>query len=293
MKQMEMVSQYKYFLDREKNASPNTVENYTRDVKAYLEELQKDLSDVNKTDIMSYVVKIQSEGKSKSTVSRKLASVRSFYQFLLNEGLIQKDPTINVKVPRPERKLPEPLSIEEVNSLLDAPDETTVKGMRDRAMLELIYSCGIKIGEVLDIEVGDVNLDLEYIRCFKKDSSERYIPLGKDAIFRLREYLDYSRYVLLGEKDCDKLFLNTRGDSLSRQGLWKIIKGYAKDVNIDKNINSALLRHSFAIHMVQNGADIKSVQNLLGHMDLATTQIYQKKSDQKLKDIYKKTHPRA
>lgn len=292
MDSMKLLEEFADFLEQEKRSSKNTVESYMRDIKQYISSCDKRFEDVNKTDIISYIMEIEGEGKSKSTVSRKIASIRCFYQFLINTGRVQKDPTLSIKSPKQERKMPETLSQEEVKRLLSSPDTNTVKGLRDKAILELMYGSGLKVGEVVELKLEDVNLNMEYIRCGDELHGARYIPLGKRSKMDTEEYLKYGRHVL--EKwDRETLFLNLRGEKLTRQGLWKLIKQYAAIAKIEKNINPLTLRHSFAIHMMENGADIKSIQELLGHMDLSTTQIYQSKTDEKLKDVYRKTHPRA
>lgn len=292
MDSTKLLEEFADFLEHEKRSSKNTVESYMRDIKQYISSCDKRFEDVNKTDIISYIMEIEGEGKSKSTVSRKIASIRCFYQFLINTGRVQKDPTLSIKSPKQERKMPETLSQEEVKRLLSSPDTNTVKGLRDKAILELMYGSGLKVGEVVELKLEDVNLNMEYIRCGDELHGARYIPLGKMSKMDTEEYLKYGRHVL--EKwDRETLFLNLRGEKLTRQGLWKLIKQYAAIAKIEKNINPLTLRHSFAVHMMENGADIKSVQELLGHMDLSTTQIYQSKTDEKLKDVYRKTHPRA
>lgn len=288
-----IISGFHSFLKREKNASSNTIENYLRDSRIYLENIDKSLESINKTDIMSYIMKLQTEGKSEATVSRKLSSLRSLFEYLINHNLIEKNPTISIKAPRPQRKDPQTLTVEQVELLLDAPDENTIKGMRDRAILELMYSSGVKVGEVIELTIDRVNMDLDYIENVKRDGSSRYIPLGKYAKERLIEYLEYSRHVLLRGKSESALFLNTRGDKLSRQGVWKMIKSYADRLDMGKNISSNTLRHSLAVHMIENGAHIDTVKDILGHEDISTTQIYHLKSKQKLKEVYKRTHPRA
>ncbi|OHW62974.1 tyrosine recombinase XerD [Andreesenia angusta] len=283
---------FKGFLENEKMSSESTVSSYMADIRQYMEWCKKPLNEVNKTDILSYKMAIESRGVSVATVSRKIASIRCFYQFLMNSGAVDKDPTINIKSPKQERKTPETLTISEVERLLCAPDTNSIKGIRDRAILEIMYGSGLKVSEIVELKLDDINLELEYVKCSESSDGERYVPISKKAKAELQEYLKYGRHVL-EKSDSETLFLNMRGDKLTRQGLWKMIKDYAKVANIDKNINPLTMRHSFAVHMIENGADIKSIQDLLGHVDISTTQIYQLKCDQKLKEVYRKTHPRS
>lgn len=287
----EILEQFKIHLQVEKNCSKSTVENYIRDLRKYLELLNKPLEKVNNTDVISYIIRLESEGKSKATISRNIASIRCFFYFLLNEGKIKKDPTLQIKTPRQVRKDPETLTYEEMKRLLNSPDLNSVKGMRDRAILELMYGCGLKASEIVDLKTEDVNTELEYIK-IDETEKERYIPLGISAKNNVVEYLKYGRHTI-SKTDENALFLNLKGEKLTRQGVWKIVKSYAVTAKIDKNINPLTLRHSFAVHMIENGASVSSIQELLGHNYISTTQIYEPKEKRKLKEVYKKTHPRA
>lgn len=292
METEKILNGFRNFLENEKMSSESTISSYMADIRQYMEWCQKPLNEVNKTDILSYKMSIESRGVSVATVSRKIASIRCFYQFLMNSGASDKDPTINIKSPKQERKTPETLTVSEVERLLCAPDTNSIKGLRDRAILEIMYGSGLKVSEVVELKLADINLELEYVKCSESSVGERYVPINKNAKVQLQEYLKYGRHVL-EKSDTETLFLNMRGDKLTRQGLWKMIKDYAKVANIDKNINPLTMRHSFAVHMIENGADIKSIQDLLGHVDISTTQIYQLKCKQKLKEVYRNTHPRS
>ncbi|WP_066500095.1 site-specific tyrosine recombinase XerD [Abyssisolibacter fermentans] len=285
------------YLANDKELSKNTIECYNRDVNQFENYLkQKDINnlrDVNKTVIITYLLHIQNTGKSNSTISRNLASLRTFYQYLLNNGIIKNDPTLDLKSPKQEKKLPGILSTDEVAHLLDQPNIKTPKGIRDKAMLELLYASGIRVSELIALNVSDVNLKLGFITCSKNTSKARVIPIGKLSITALNTYLTKHRNYFLNNKDEDSLFLNHYGNRLSRQGFWKIVKFYAQKAEINKKITPQTLRHSFAVHLLQNGADLKSIQEMLGHSDISTTQVYTQLNNVRIKEIYQKAHPRA
>ncbi len=285
------------YLEVEKELSQNTIESYNRDLRqfhVYLKENEIfDFANVNKTLIITYLMSLQKSGKSVSTISRNIASLRSFYQFLLNEGIVNKDPTINLQSPKQEKKLPSILTPKEVEILLEQPNLDCAKGIRDKAMLELLYASGIRVSELITLNVNDINLHMDYIISSKDTPNERIIPIGKMAVNFLGIYIEKYRMGLV--KDCEEksLFVNYHGKRLTRQGFWKIVRGYTKQAKINKNITPHTLRHSFAAHLLQNGADIKSVQEMLGHADISTTQVYTLITKNKIKEVYKKAHPRA
>ncbi|WP_352420048.1 site-specific tyrosine recombinase XerD [Proteiniborus sp.] len=285
------------YLEVEKELSQNTIESYIRDLRqfnAYLEENNlSDIIHVNKTLIITYLMSLQKSGKSVSTISRNIASLRSFYQFLLNDGIINKDPTINLQSPKQERKLPSILTPKEVEILLEQPNLNCSKGIRDKAMLELLYASGIRVSELIALNVDDINLYMDYILSSRDTPNERVIPIGKMAVDILSLYIEKHRMSFV--KDCDEksLFVNYHGKRLTRQGFWKIVRGYTNQAKINKNITPHTLRHSFAAHLLQNGADLKSVQEMLGHADISTTQVYTLITKNKIKEVYKKAHPRA
>ena len=287
---------FEKYMRFERELSDNTVRSYIRDLKKYIEYLDVNRSNViesNKTLILTYLMQLQKDEMSTSTISRNIASIRSLYQYLLNEGFIKKDPTINLKTPKKEKKIPSILSLEEVEVFLCQPDMETPKGSRDRAMLELLYATGIKVSELIALDLEDINTQMEYIYCSKGTPNERAIPIGKTAIKMIKNYTENYRTKLVDDEDEKAYFVNYKGKRLTRQGFWKIIKYYAKASNIDKEITPNILRHSFAVHLLENGADLKSVQEMLGHLDISTTNVYTMSFDKKLNEVYKKSHPRA
>jgi integrase/recombinase XerD len=243
--------------------------------------------------IMGYLLYLQEQGRATATLSRNLASIRAFYQFLLREKFIDKDPSVNLESPKIEKKLPQVLSVVEVETLLNGPDTRLASGMRDKAMLELLYATGIRVSELVSLNLSDVNLNMGFIKCFGKGSKERIIPLGRLAIEGVSRYLERGRPMLKKRGQEEALFLNHHGRRLSRQGFWKIIKKYAQLANSHKEITPHTLRHSFATHLLENGADLRSVQEMLGHADISTTQIYTHVTRSRLKEVYAKAHPRA
>ncbi|QIB26027.1 site-specific tyrosine recombinase XerD [Caloranaerobacter azorensis] len=292
-----LLNKFLEYLLYEREASNNTIESYSRDLRQFkryiMENNINDFRLVNKTTIITYLVYLQKIGRAPSTVSRNLASVRSFYQFLLNEGIVKKDPTVNLQSPKCEKKLPQILTPKEVELLLEQPDLNTSKGVRDRAMLELLYAAGIRVSELVALDIDDIDLELGFLVCSRNSSNERNIPIGRFAINILNEYLLNHRKNFVKDDSIKALFLNYHGKRLTRQGFWKIIKSYTKKINLNKAITPHTLRHSFAVHLIENGADLKSVQEMLGHSDISTTQVYAKITKPTLKDVYNKTHPRA
>ncbi|MCY6370299.1 site-specific tyrosine recombinase XerD [Clostridium ganghwense] len=280
---------------KKKELSNNTVEAYKRDIKKFSDFLVKreeNTINVDMISIMAYVQTLKKEGRANSSIIRNLVSLRSFYKYLIKNGKISENPLIDFEVPKNKRNLPEILTVDEVDRFLTAPDCSTSKGVRDKAMLELMYATGIKVSELLNLTIFDVNIKLAYIKCKGTKNKERIIPIGSYAVNCLNEYLEIRQNINLNNSNL--LFFNLRGEKMTRQGFWKLVKNYAKEININKKINSYTLRHSFAVHLLQNGADMKSVQELLGHNSIATTQIYSGISKQsKIVDVYKNAHPRA
>lgn len=292
----EVLNKFVNYLEQDKQLSNNTLESYRRDIFQYSNYLEDNkitaYKTTSKTTIISYIIHMQNLGKAATTISRNLASIRCFYQFLLFNKIIDKDPTLNLEGPKTEKKLPCTLTLEEIDLLLKQPKDSTPKGVRDKAMLELLYASGIRVSELIDLNIEDVSIEMGYIKCLKADK-ERVIPIGSIALKVLTQYLNEARGSFTINPNEKSLFLNVQGKKLTRQGFWKIIKAYTKEAKIDKQITPHTLRHSFAIHLIQNGADLKSVQEMLGHSDISTTQIYMQYSRNKLKDVYKKAHPRA
>ncbi|NLW22454.1 MAG: site-specific tyrosine recombinase XerD [Tissierellia bacterium] len=289
---------YKEYLKNDKELSNNSLEAYIRDIiqfKSYLADNGiENFILVNKTTIITYLMYLQKNGKATSTISRNLASLRCFYQFLLNNNLIKEDPTHNLRSPKFKRKLPSILTKEEVDKLLSMPAGDNFKGVRDKAMLELLYATGIRVSEMIALNMDNLDLELGYLFLTQFNENERIIPIGKVAQKHLINYLENYRASVLKDREEKALFLNYNGNRLTRQGFWKIIKEYTRKSNINKKITPHTLRHSFAVHLLQNGADIKTVQEILGHSDISTTQAYSFAiSGKDLKDVYEKSHPRA
>lgn len=287
-----------HYLSVERGLSRNTLESYERDLTKYIEFLKdrgrSGWRETEKGDIMDYLMSLRREGKATSTVSRAMASIRAIYRFLLQERIIESDPSVHMFTPKLEKKLPKALNVEEIERLLNAPQISTPHGMRDKAMFELLYATGMRVSELVSLNIEHLNLGLGFVRCIGKGSKERIIPLGRMAIDYLDRYIVHVRNQLVKEnKSDDALFLNHLGTRLSRQGFWKIIKKYAAEAKIHKPITPHTLRHSFATHLLENGADLRSVQEMLGHSDISTTQIYTHVTKSKMKQVYDQTHPRA
>lgn len=291
-----LVQMFVNFLERDKRLSVNTLQSYRRDIEQYFIYLQEinlqNISNSNKTTVITYLLYLQKKGRATSTISRNLASIRSFYQYITKNKLIDQDPTAELESPKVEKKLPQILSPEEVELLLEQPQCVDLKGFRDKAMLELLYATGIRVSELIQLDVEDLNIDMAYIRC-NKGSRERMIPIGSIAISALKEYMSKSRPLLILRNDEKALFVNINGGRLTRQGFWKIIKQYKNQAQINKDITPHTLRHSFAAHLLENGADLRSIQEMLGHSDISSTQIYAQIAKNRIREVYKKTHPRA
>lgn len=283
------------FIQNEKKLSNNTLQSYRRDIAQYSNYLEKNrinYSKVKNEDIKRYLKYLEEVGKKTSTVSRNLASIRSFYQFLLRTRKIKEDPTEGIQSPKIEKKAPSVLTSQEVELLLDQPKDVDLKGTRDKAMLEFAYATGMRVTEIISLNIDDVNLEEGYVTC-KTGNKQRTIPLGTMSLNALKEYVDDARDVLIKNDDEKALFVNVNGGRLTRQGFWKIIKYYKEQAHITKDITPHVLRHSFATHLLQNGADLKAIQTMLGHSDISSTQVYMQFQDEGLKNIYKKAHPRA
>lgn len=289
-----VVNKYIKELETEKKLSKNTLESYSRDVRQFLEFLKEndiDFKNVKKANIISYTLYLQKQGKAVSSISRSLASIRSFYHVLVKNNMVKSMPTMDIESPKIEKKIPEILTVKEVESLLSIPKADSYKGARDKAMLELLYASGIRVTELISLNLDDVNLELAYIKC--NGTKERIIPVGKIALDSIALYIKSFRMEFHRQKNKEALFLNFHGERLTRQGFWKIIKYYSQIAGIKKEITPHTLRHSFAAHLIQNGADLKSVQQMLGHSDISTTQIYADMVKNRISDVYKKSHPRA
>ena len=288
------INKYIEYLTDVKKSSTNTVQSYRRDLNKmsrYLEDNGvTDPKEVTQTNLRSYVLYMENEKMSSATVSRSVASIRSFFIYLLEKGIISGNPTEGIKPPKVEKKIPETLTIEEVSLLLDQPSGDTPKEVRDKAMLELLYATGLRVSELISLKISDLNLALSYIECHDRTKS-RIIPIENAAKYALTRYLTEVRPSMCA--DSEYLFTNIKGEEMSRQGFWKLLKAYAKRAGIDKDITPHMIRHSFATHMVSNGADLASLQEMLGHSDISTTQVYLRGKSSRLKEVYDKAHPRA
>lgn len=292
----ELIQKFVTFLEKDKRLSLNTLQSYRRDIEQYISYLREinlnNIKNTNKTTIITYLLHLKKKGRATSTISRNLASIRSFYQYLTKNKIVDKDPTTELESPKVEKKLPQILSTKEVELLLEQPKCVDLKGYRDKAMLELLYATGIRVSELISLDISDVNLQMGFIRC-NKGARERTIPIGSIAINALRQYIEKARNLMISNNDEQALFVNVNGGRLTRQGFWKIIKQYKNQAKINKDITPHTLRHSFAAHLLENGADLRSIQEMLGHSDISSTQIYAQIAKNKIKEIYKKTHPRA
>uniref|UniRef100_UPI003FEED8D0 site-specific tyrosine recombinase XerD n=1 Tax=Candidatus Merdicola sp. TaxID=3085652 RepID=UPI003FEED8D0 len=275
--------------------SNNTLQSYKRDItqyESYINEENLQYLKVTKDDIKKYLENLKNIGKKTSTISRNLASIRSFYQYLVRTKKIKEDPTEGIQSPKVEKRVPSVLSSKEVELLLEQPKAVDLKGIRDKAMLEFAYATGMRVTEIINLNLEDVNLKEGYVSCTNANK-QRNIPLGAISINALKEYIKKARPYLIKSEDEKSLFVNINGKRLTRQGFWKIVKFYKEQAHIDKDITPHVLRHSFATHLLQNGADLKAIQVMLGHSDISSTQVYMQFQDEGLKNIYKKAHPRA
>ena len=283
------------FLQNEKKLSDNTLQSYKRDIlqfEEYVEKHRINYAKMNQEDIKTYLNHLQELGKKSSTISRNLASIRSFYQFLMRTRKVKHDPTDDVQSPKVEKRVPSVLTSQEVELLLDQPKDVDLKGTRDKAMLEFAYATGMRVTEIISLNIEDVNLEQGFAIC-RNGSKQRNIPLGSLSLKALQEYIEEARPILIKDEKEKALFVNVNGTRLTRQGFWKIVKYYKEQAHITKDISPHVLRHSFATHLLQNGADLKAIQTMLGHSDISSTQVYMQFQDPGLKDIYQKAHPRA
>ena len=290
------IEDYTSFMTDVRHKSANTVESYKRDITQYITFLDEtgvpDASAATKTTILSYMLYLQKNGKASSTISRTLASLRSFYLYMLRCGEINTNPTSNLEAPHVEKKMPQILTGSEVERLLEQPSVADNKGMRDKAMLELLYATGIRVSELISLDLSDVNIPMSFIRC-RGGKKERIIPMGATAKEALTLYLKEARPYMIREENEEALFVNMSGQRLSRQGFWKLIKHYRNEAGIQAEITPHTLRHSFAAHLLENGADLRSIQEMMGHADISSTQLYSRVVNSKIKDVYAKAHPRA
>lgn len=296
MDNKQCYEKYERYLTEEKHASVNTLSSYLRDLRqlgSYLEaHAGVSYVEAGEEDLGDYIAWLRGAGKSVATVSRNIASLKNFYAYLLQLGQVEENPASGLVPEKTVQKLPQVLTSKEVELLLEQPECTDMKGYRDRAMLELLYATGIRVSELISLDVFDVNLSAGVVRCRSKDK-ERVIPLYHVAIKALSEYIEFIRPKMISTPEEKALFVNVSGERMSRQGFWKIIKSYQAKAKIGKVITPHTLRHSFAAHLIENGADLRSIQEMLGHADISSTQIYSQLVKKQLKDVYNKAHPRA
>lgn len=288
---------YLHFLKIERGLSENTLKSYQRDLTHYIEYMTKikqmpNWNAVKRQDILNFLYQLKDNGKSTATISRHISSIRSFHQFLIRDQIVTQDASMHIEKPKKERTLPDILSMEEVDKLLDIHPVKPLD-FRTKAMLELLYATGLRVTEMTTLKTADLHLMMGFVQCFGKGSKERIVPLGDTARDALEDYLNYGRPELVKRQATNTLFVNQHGRQLSRQGFWKILKKATLEAGISKNITPHTLRHSFATHLLENGADLRVVQEMLGHEDISTTQIYTHVTKTRLKDMYKAYHPRA
>ncbi|SHG66047.1 site-specific tyrosine recombinase XerD [Virgibacillus chiguensis] len=285
------------YLRIERGLSDNTLTSYQRDIKHYIQYLKtivgrNDWEKVTRTDMTKFLYSLKDNNKSSATISRHISSLRAFHQFLVRERIVTHDASLHIETPKKERKLPDVLSVKEMDALLNIPGTSPLQ-VRNKAMFELLYATGLRVTEMITLRVSDLHLTMGFVQCVGKGSKERIVPLGNTAIHAVENYLQQGRKKLLKRQPTDTLFVNQHGKPLSRQGFWKILKKRALEAGINKTITPHTLRHSFATHLLENGADLRLVQEMLGHVDISTTQIYTHVTKTRLKDVYTSYHPRA
>lgn len=296
MPDSEFITEFQDYLVNVKHSSKNTVSSYLSDISQFdaflgMHSISNLVSAV-RDDVVSYVSWLKNQGKSAATVSRSVASLKCFYNYLISVGSIDRTPVTDISLEKAVKKLPQILTNKEVELLLEQPKCTDMKGYRDRAMLELLYATGIRVTELISLDASDINLAAGFVRCRSKDK-ERLIPLYPAAVKAIKDYMQNVRNQMIAIPDETALFVNMNGERMSRQGFWKIIKYYQNKAGIEKDITPHTLRHSFAAHLLENGADLRSISEMLGHADISSTQVYTQLVKKQLKDVYIKAHPRA
>lgn len=280
----------------ERGLASNTISSYREDLNSYLGFIAENhidsLSKTTRNNITDFMLFQKNKGISANSIARRLAAIKSFYHFLVRERIINIDPTSLIETPKLWKRIPESLSVNEVEVLLNQPDTRDIQGIRDRAILETLYASGMRVSEAVNLRLDNVNLDVGFLRCIGKGNKERVIPLGQKAVQSIKRYLEASRPKLLAKKESEFLFLSRLGKKISRQSFWKLVKKYAQSAKIRKPIKPHLLRHSFATHLLERGADLRSVQEMLGHANISTTQIYTHINKDRLKAIHRMYHPR-
>jgi integrase/recombinase XerD len=293
----QMVDTYLLHLKVERGLAKNTLDSYRRDLKKFVGYLRRNgintLNEVDRRMIMSFMEDLHNQHRAPATISRNLAAIRSFYSFLTQESLVKANPTTELDAPKIPKRLPNVMTVSQVAILMEQPNGNNAAGLRDKAMLELLYATGIRVSELVDLNLVDVNLEMGFLRCLGKGSKERIVPMGKSAIEAIDAYLQKGRGKLIRNSEDQAVFVNIHGGRLTRQGFWKILKKYVRQAGFQGDITPHTLRHSFATHLLENGADLRAVQEMLGHSDISTTQIYTQVTAIHLRDVYQQSHPRA
>lgn len=292
----ELIDIFLDYLSVERGLSVNTILAYREDLSAYLDFMSgshiEAISRISRNDITGFMLSQKDRGIAANSVARRLAAIRMFHRFLAREKILKSDPTNLIDSPKLWKKIPDTLSLNEVESLIAQPDIRTDQGRRDRAILETLYATGMRVSEAVNLRLDNVNLDIGFLRCIGKGNKERMIPLGKKAIASIKRYLEVSRPRILKKRSSEHLFVSRMGKKISRQSFWKLIKRYALEARIKKPIRPHILRHSFATHLLERGADLRAVQEMLGHSNISTTQIYTHINRDRLKSVHKQFHPR-
>ena len=293
---LDLIQAYENYLAKVKQASTNTISSYLRDIRQFSEWLMKnegsDVIDATQLNIINFIVSLEKDGRTAATISRNLASLKNFYTYLVSSGFLEKTPVAEIRIKRGEKRLPQILTGREIEQLLAQPVCVDPKGYRDKAMLELMYATGVRVSELIELDEDDVNIEQGIIKC-NNSRKARVIPLYPAALKALTVYLRDFRSGMVADPDEKALFVNVNGVRMSRQGFWKILKHYQELAHIDKEITPHTLRHSFAVHLLENGADLGSLQELMGHSDISSTQLYTQLINQRIKSVYEKCHPKA
>lgn len=292
------ITDFLHYIQVERGLAKNTIQSYERDLKQYElyvknVENKVNIKQIDRQTIVQYLYFLKEQGRAETTIARTIASIRAFHQFALREKLSDQDPSVHLNIPKRAKRLPKVLSMQEVEALLTVPMDHHPISIRNKAMLETLYATGMRVSELISLTITDTHLTMGFVRCIGKGNKERIIPLGGEATKALQRYLEDSRLTLLKKNRHDVLFVNHHGKPLSRQGFWKILKQLSEKANINKPLTPHTLRHSFATHLLENGADLRAVQEMLGHVDISTTQIYTHVTKARMKDVYAQHHPRA
>ncbi len=285
------------YLAIEKGLSKNTIESYGRDLRKFIRFVNKSgdssIKDVKYSQILDFLAFLKENGFSSTTIVRSVVSIKQFFKYLQFDKALAQDPTKHITTPRMKKSIPKIISLDEVEKILSAPDESTPEGIRDSAMLEVLYATGVRVSELINLKLNDVNFELGFALAYGKGSKERVIPMGEKALNRLKNYICASRPLLLKERESKALFVTRRGGGMTRQGFWKLIKSYSAKSGLSKKISPHIIRHSFATHLLERGADLRAIQIMLGHSDISTTQIYTHVETERLKEVHKQYHPRS